>query len=38
MAILGKEFDRLASYAKENNKNDFEIALQAFPCGFRFEI
>lgn len=37
-AILGKGFDRLASYAKENNKNDFEIALHAFPCGFRFVI
>jgi micrococcal nuclease len=37
-AILGKGFNRLASYAKENKKNDFKIALQAFPCGFRFAI
>ena len=35
-ALLGKGFNRLASYAKENKKNDFKIALQAFPCGFRF--
>ena len=33
-AILGKGFDRLASYAKENKKNDFKIALQALLCGF----